>query len=82
MRTIRSIALLELLTKQWQLLGLAGVIGAVATFFSARQVHAYLILEQRQLWGPLEPFSFIREQYIPLSAILLAFGLCASQAHS
>ena len=77
MRKIRSTALLELLARQWQLLGVAGVIGALATFFSARQVHAYLIAEQRQVWGPLEPFSFIREQYIPLSAMLLAFGLCA-----
>src|SRR2546422_5675704 len=77
MRIVRARAVVELVTRQWQLLGLAGVIGAVATFYAARLVRPYLIEEQRQLWGPLEPFSFIRERYIVLSAVQLAFGLSA-----
>jgi len=59
------------------LLGVAASIGALATFYAAQQVRPYLIAEQRQLWGPLEPFSFIREQYVSLSAMELTFGLCA-----
>jgi hypothetical protein len=70
-------SVIGMLGRQWQLLGVAALLGAAATFLAGRLVPPYMIAEQRHLWGPLEPFSFLRENMVFLTLAQLCFGLGA-----